>query len=153
MLEPWRCLSVRQPWAWSLCAGYKPVENRSWPTKRRGIVLVHAGAKEEKRDLDFVLSTIASTEVPIDNSTSYAALEDAYLGSRALGAIVGAIRIVDCVTDLDSPWFFGPYGFLIDRAMLLPEPVPCRGALGFFQPLPGVIRASTLAAIKERLNG
>ena len=35
-------LSIRQPWAWLILNGGKDIENRSWPTKVRGRVLVHA---------------------------------------------------------------------------------------------------------------
>jgi hypothetical protein len=36
-----RALTVRQPWAWAIFHG-KPVENRSWATKYRGDLLIHA---------------------------------------------------------------------------------------------------------------
>lgn len=38
-------LSIQQPWAWLLVNGFKPVENRSWPTKVRGRIAIHAGKK------------------------------------------------------------------------------------------------------------
>ncbi len=25
-----KALSIKQPWAWLICAGYKDIENRSW---------------------------------------------------------------------------------------------------------------------------
>lgn len=37
-----KCLSVRQPYAHYICAGLKTVENRTWTTKYRGRVLIHA---------------------------------------------------------------------------------------------------------------
>ena len=37
------CLTVRQPWAWLLTHGVKPVENRTWKTSYRGPLLIHAG--------------------------------------------------------------------------------------------------------------
>lgn len=47
------------------------------------------------------------------------------------GGIVGIAEIVGCVTESESPWFFGEYGFLIRNAQPLPF-YPCRGQLGFF---------------------
>ena len=38
-----KALSIRQPWAWLIVHGYKDVENRTWSTKFRGRVQVHAG--------------------------------------------------------------------------------------------------------------
>jgi hypothetical protein len=50
-----------------------------------------------------------------------------------LGGIVGVMEIVDCVTACESRCFYGPYGFLLRRAQPL-RFVPCKGALGFFNP-------------------
>ncbi len=36
-------LSVHQPWAWLIVAGFKHIENRSRRTHYRGPVLIHAG--------------------------------------------------------------------------------------------------------------
>ena len=38
-----KVLSVRQPWAWLICAGFKDVENRSWKTSYQGRLYIHAG--------------------------------------------------------------------------------------------------------------
>jgi hypothetical protein len=47
------------------------------------------------------------------------------------GGIVGQCEIVGCVTQSESRWFFGPYGFVIQNAKPLPfKPLP--GKLGFF---------------------
>ena len=60
-----KCLSVRQPWAALILHGVngqkKDVENRAWPTKFRGAMLIHAsksvdegalaGLREEVRTL------------------------------------------------------------------------------------------------------
>ena len=36
-------LSVRQPWAWLILQGLKPIENRTWSTPYRGPLQLHAG--------------------------------------------------------------------------------------------------------------
>jgi len=36
-------LSVRQPWAYLIIAGLKPIENRTWRTSYRGELYIHAG--------------------------------------------------------------------------------------------------------------
>ena len=38
-----KAISIRQPWAWLIVHGYKDVENRTWATKHRGPILIHAG--------------------------------------------------------------------------------------------------------------
>jgi len=49
-----------------------------------------------------------------------------------LGAIIGHVNLVDCVTASRSPWFVGDYGFVMRDPVLLPEPVPCRGYQKFW---------------------
>lgn len=52
-------------------------------------------------------------------------------GGMLRGGIVGSVEIVDCVRWCDSPWFGGPWGFVLRD----PRPLPfysCRGALRFF---------------------
>ena len=48
------------------------------------------------------------------------------------GGIVGAVDIVDCVTESDSDWFSGPYGYVLRDPKPLPFR-PVRGQLGFFR--------------------
>ncbi len=47
-----KALTVRQPWASLIIAGYKDVENRSWTTSYRGRLAVHAGRTLDKEGLD-----------------------------------------------------------------------------------------------------
>ena len=42
---PQKALSVRQPWAWLIVNGWKPIENRSRRTNVRGRILIHASLK------------------------------------------------------------------------------------------------------------
>lgn len=116
-----KALSILQPWAWLIVHGYKPVENRRWRTNYRGPLLIHAGKKwgvEQKQDLALVRRHFPHIQLP-----------DAF----ARGGIVGTATLVDCVSSMDDPWFFGPYGFVLERAQALPF-MECRGALGFFTP-------------------
>lgn len=110
-------LSIRQPWAWLIVNGYKDIENRSWPTKYRGPVLIHAG---KSYDSGFNPFGLPSSALLAPNSRM-----------TEKGGIVGIVEIVDCTTDSESPWFFGEYGFVLRNARPLPF-FPCRGQLGFF---------------------
>lgn len=54
-VEKWKgmkVLTVREPWAWLIVMGLKDVENRSWDTKYRGPVLIHASANVGEREWD-----------------------------------------------------------------------------------------------------
>ena len=37
-----RAISVRPPWAWAILHAGKDIENRTWKTKLRGTIAVHA---------------------------------------------------------------------------------------------------------------
>ncbi len=43
-----KALTIKQPWAQLIIEGYKKYEFRSWKTKYRGKLLIHAGSKLEK---------------------------------------------------------------------------------------------------------
>lgn len=116
--EPLRALSTRQPWAWLITHGFKDIENRSWPTRFRGRVLIHASLR-----LDDAFEDVQDWPWPkIERPDDF-----------EVGGIVGEAEIIDCVTASSSPWFFGPYGFILRNARPLPFR-PCRGMLGFFTP-------------------
>ena len=48
------------------------------------------------------------------------------------GAIIGAGDVVDIVTESDSPWFGGPCGLVLENPVGC-EPIPSKGALGYFR--------------------
>jgi len=43
-------LSIRQPWAYLIIHAGKDVENREWPTRVRGNILIHAGKTMTRAD-------------------------------------------------------------------------------------------------------
>lgn len=43
-----KVLTIKQPWATLIIEGYKKYEFRSWKTKYRGKILIHAGLSLEK---------------------------------------------------------------------------------------------------------
>lgn len=115
-------LSIRQPWASLILKAGKDIENRCWPTKVRGRILIHA-AKGCTRDelenaLDFA-EEACGTRYSVD------------LKTIARGGIIGSVEIVDCVSKSDSPWFVGDFGFVLRDPQPLPF-VPLNGRLGFF---------------------
>ena len=121
-------LSIRQPWAWLIMNGGKNIENRCWPTKVRGRVLIHAAkgvSKAEWKDAWDWVRVICPEAW--EKGT-----REIQTGSIERGGIVGSVEIVDCVSRSDSPWFQGQYGFVLRDPQPLPF-YPCRGQLGFFK--------------------
>ncbi|MBO9580346.1 MAG: hypothetical protein J7498_05595 [Sphingobium sp.] len=115
-----KALSIKQPYPHNIFHDGKDVENRDWPTKGRGWFIVHAGVSK---------SECAPSEYDLPR-----------------GGVVGIARIVDCVTEMESDWFFGRYGFVLNDATPLPL-IPCKGQLGFFR-LDTATNAAVAAALR-----
>ena len=124
-------LSIRQPWAHAILHWGKDLENRSWPTKIRGRVLIHAAARPAGCGLE-VLDRLIATDHPAGAGAPRVPADwREQLPDLPMGGIIGSVEIVGCVSRHDaraaaSPWFGGPYGFL------LASPQPCT-----FVPMPG----------------
>ena len=115
-----KALSIRQPWAWLIVNGDKDIENRTWATNFRGKVYVHAGRKIKSGDFPEQRDYIEQSGILLPEEPP-------------LGAIVGEVIITDCVDTSSSPWFCGPYGFLLSSPVAYEDPIPYSGQLGFFQ--------------------
>ena len=115
-----RVLTVRQPWAWAIIQGGKDVENRSWPTKHRGPLLIHAGSAFERDGYETV-KRLATVPPPPANEFVH-------------GAIIGVVELVDCVQDSDSDWAVaGQWHWCLSRPRKIGA-VPCPGKLGLWRP-------------------
>lgn len=49
-----KVITIRQPWATLIAIGEKEFETRSWQTKYRGTIAIHAGKQIDKAALDYV---------------------------------------------------------------------------------------------------
>ena len=115
-------LSIRQPWASLILKAGKDIENRDWPTKYRGRILIHAAKGCTRREFE---DAIEFAEDCIQRPIT------ADLATIPRGGIVGSVEIVGCVQRSDSPWFVGRYGFVLRDPQPLPF-APWKGQLGFF---------------------
>lgn len=113
-------LTIRQPWAWLIAKGHKNIENRSWTTRHRGPLLIHAGMGMSSTEYEVcaVFAEGLGVKVPPFNDL-------------LRGGIVGYATLVNCVTWHTSPWFVGPTGWLLADAKPLPF-TPCGGAQRLF---------------------
>ena len=78
-----KVLTIKQPWASLIIEGYKRFEFRSWKTKYRGELLIHAGKSVDKE--------------------AYERLKE-YLTEMPLGKIIGKVELTDCIKT--TPKFF-----------------------------------------------
>ena len=122
-------LSVRQPWAWAIVSGGKPIENRSEAAVRNGdmraqigrFIAIHAAkgmTRDEYEDArEFMVSIGVTCPPPWQIER---------------GGIVGTAMLRDIVKAHASPWFFGPRGLVLELAAPVPF-VGAKGELGMFR--------------------
>ncbi len=72
-----KVLTIKQPWASLIILGYKRFEFRSWQTKYRGDLLIHAGLGVDKEAMTR-LAKYLPEELP-------------------KGEIIGKVKLVDCI--------------------------------------------------------
>ncbi len=123
-----KALSIRQPWAWLIAAGEKPVENRSWTHPHRGPLLIHASLSFDDAGYKWVKRHFPRLRMPTPSK-------------YALGAIIGTVDMAGCVgSECRSVWFSGPFGFLFTKPRSFDNPIPYKGQLGFFDVPDEVLR-------------
>ena len=118
---PRLALSIRQPWAWAIANDGKPVENRDWLTNVRGPICIHASLNKDADKYGRAAAFMRSLGIT----------PPARLDIRR-GGIIATADLSDCVTQHDSPWFFGRYGFVLENVRPI-DFIPVKGKLGFFE--------------------
>ena len=153
-----KALTVKQPCASLIVERIKPIENRTWATKYRGRVLIHAGqdfslfknmwklfsseqsdviCKDEKLAMQF---TSAFWEL-----SSWRQQSKFFPTSQ----IIGSVEIVDCVINHPSIWaektsWKNPghlniknnkpiYNWVLANPIKFDKQIPCKGKLSFLE--------------------
>ena len=125
-----KVLSLKQPWAMLVAMGVKRIETRSWATKYRGPLLIHASQRVDK---------LVCKKEPFCK----------YIKAEGLpvGAIIASCRLIDCVLidenfrnkvmAMGDEFYFGDYSigryaWILDDMKMLDKPVPAKGQLGLW---------------------
>lgn len=110
-------VTICQPYAHLIAVGEKWVENRSWPTRHRGPIAIHAGKSRDWLDAD----------------------DEARYPDMVFGAVVAIATLDDCVhvNDLREPTRShehanGPWCWVLRDVRPLRQPVAVRGAQGLW---------------------
>lgn len=140
-----KVLSLLQPWASLVLLGHKKIETRSWNTKYRGQILIHASLKKPSIEIHHALQ---GRTIPL-NVPAY--------GQLPYGAIIGMVELVgtteftvfskepnDIIRCQKKEWHTteqelafgdytpGRYGWLLDNPILFKNPIPAKGNLGLW---------------------
>ena len=153
-----KALTLNQPWAMMVPLKAKQIETRSWSTRYRGRLAIHASKK-------LTLPELALCYQPpfrdvLTNSGIDIMGGELRPGNHKfpLGAVIATCELVDCIrTDQmrvgglvawnrdSSYWSLtnqekafgdyspGRYAWLLDNVQMLPEPIPAKGALGLWE--------------------
>lgn len=111
-----KAISIKQPWSWAICNAGKDIENREWYTSYRGNILIHASKTIDSYGYDFL---------------NFRNISPPSRKTILKGGIVGVATIVDCVTESNSEWFSGKYGFVLNNQKPV-DFIQCKGQLGIF---------------------
>jgi len=140
-----KCISLWQPWATLMAIGAKRIETRSWATRFRGWLAIHAAQKwnKELKGLCLQEPFVDVFKMQRPNQADCFYLEDALKYILPLGHIIALVNVIDCVqirasnTPSENERYFGDYTpgrfmWITNKAIKLPEPIPYRGSQGFF---------------------
>jgi hypothetical protein len=118
-----KVLSVKNPWAYLIIYGLdferdmryvkKDVENRTWVTKYRGPLLIHASKKFQTAWWD---------------RKPWNVKWDDYNGH-----IIGAVELIDCIQDSTSRWAEKGLWHWILKDPKPCRPIPVKGSLGLWE--------------------
>ena len=138
-----KVLSVKQPFASLIASSEKQIETRSWQTKYRGPIAIHASGRF---DAD-------SKEHMYYLQTCFDCLKDVKGYNLPLGCIVATANLYDVkptsytCSHFGEWWLdwltekeyaignFSPnrYGWFLSDVKLLDTPIPCKGKLGLWE--------------------
>src|SRR3954471_500905 len=158
-------LTMTQPWATLVAIGQNSIETRSWSTRHRGALAIHA-AKGFPRDARELCGISPYREV-----LARAGYGDAAQLPR--GEIIAVATLVDVMKFTRSTlkdirarasrgefppheadfgdFSAGRYGWVLKDVVQLEEPVPAKGMLGLWE-LPARVEAAVLSSVGGILN-
>ena len=147
-----KSLTVMQPWAWGILNG-KLVENRTWTTKHRGTIAVHAGkAWDDDGEHSPLIRSAwrgAGNGGPVWSGHDHIARAAVVAVVDLAGICGNAFADPAPIRCGCGPWAArGQYHWRLANVRLLAEPVPCKGALGLWT-LPDDVEAAVRAQFPQ----
>lgn len=121
-----KVLTLYPIWAWLIIHGPKRIENRTWATRHRGRLAIHAG-KARTRPADRLEERAIREEMARQGIV----VPDVLPSS----CILGTVHLTDCVPlsqVAGQPFAEGPWCWLLDDVRALAEPIPSHGSQGLW---------------------
>lgn len=152
-----KALSLWQPWATLIAVGSKRVETRSWATRHRGPIAIHAAKRLNRSELISVgcswtyCGALHATGkrmgddkdlwdlLPFQAIVATAELVDVRPTGSFRGDEIdvrrrpfGATEILEWTERHMGNFELGRFGWVLENVVQLPEPIPCPGARGLW---------------------
>lgn len=137
-----KALTIWQPHASMLAIGLRRIETRSWSTRYRGPLLIHAAKRwDSGRAIECAKAIDASRSYRHALTIGQAAIADLSFG-ESLGCVLAIANLVDCIpipeptgTELDKMFGgfgAGRFGWVLEDTLVV-HPTPMTGAQGLWE--------------------
>lgn len=130
-----KALSIKQPWTVLLAAGIKDIENRTWHTNYRGMVLLHASGKPYPNGWNAL--TNEQYRIVEEKRKNKELPPAFYSSAQKFCTIIGVAELVDCVKGHPSVWAEKDpdiWHWVFRNARLFANPIPgVPGKLGIWE--------------------
>jgi hypothetical protein len=142
-----KALTLTQPWATLVAIGAKRIETRSWSTRYRGPLAIHAakGLPRDCYELCFDEPYYRTLMLALRQNLAGHRDDDLVLREGLpRGFVLATCELVDCfrITDANAPGeperSFGAYSpgrfaWKLAEIRMLPVPIPAKGALSLWE--------------------
>lgn len=121
-----KAITIWQPYAQAIVLGLKKFETRSWPTKYRGKLAIHASLKPLSKERKLLV-------------------EKYNIKDCALGEVIAVVDLVDCILMTDEfikaqseaerdfgDWHVGRFAWKLENIKVLKNPVKLSGKQGLW---------------------
>ena len=126
-MTPTHAITLKPIWAWAVLHAGKRIENRTWYTKRRGPLYIHAGcARVTPADRESLSRRLASVGLAYPDEATF-----------PRGGLVAIVTLADCVRL--APERLGAWGapgcwhWLLEDVTPIFRPIPMTGKLSLWR--------------------
>lgn len=126
-----KAITIRQPWATLIAEGYKEYEFRTWKTKYRGDILIHAGKGIDQKAMK--LFQHLNLEYPVGQIIAKAMITDCVKVDDALKEILAKkdpIVYQSVINTTPDDW--SGYGFQLKNVTKI-KPIEVNGKLNLWE--------------------
>lgn len=140
-----KAITIWQPWASLLARGMKQYETRSWATKYRGPIAIHAAKRPVRQTIDALVADRRDGWTTLDYFESLF-MRPGELDHLPTGAVVGTALLTRChlitedfvakLTPMEralGDFTLGRYAWEFHRRVPLDSPIPAKGMQGLWE--------------------